>query len=226
MRNKRFALLALLLIVGIWAFFYFGGWYFWMPSGQTYRDRVASRDYAHHIYVVKHGWHTGIILEAKEIETTLIPEVAYFPDSAGYYEFGWGDAGFYQAETINAGLAISALLLPTSSVVHMVGLDASPSYYFPESQIVSVPVTASGLHRLQVALSASYARLPWQKAVYPLRRGIYGDSYFFRGAGAYSALRTCNHWTAEMLSAAGVPILRFPAATAHNLIGQAERYAQ
>ena len=50
------------------------------------------------IYVVSHGWHTGLILPYESL--SALPDLEKVLGESTYYEFGWGDADFYQAEEV------------------------------------------------------------------------------------------------------------------------------
>ena len=53
-------------------------------------DKSAENE----VYVVNHGWHTGFVLPASDIQQ-VIPELKNRFGNAPYIEFGWGDNEFY-----------------------------------------------------------------------------------------------------------------------------------
>lgn len=164
------------------------------------KDAVADQT----IHVVSHGWHTGVIVEATEL-TRVMPVLAKrFPD-AKYLEVGWGDAGFYQADKITAGLAIKALFWPTPTVVHVVGLDAEPERYFPYSEVRKVKVSREGMDQLMRFLKSSFQTTA-QGEVIRMRTGLYGDSQFYQGTGDYHLFNGCNKWTSKALYSSGFDI--------------------
>ena len=72
------------------------------------------------MYVINHGWHTGLILPYESLN-----EEPFIQDTLGYspyYEFGWGDSDFYQAEKITSGTTLKAILWPTDSVIHVISI--------------------------------------------------------------------------------------------------------
>lgn len=158
----------------------------------------------HQIFVVSHGWHTGVIVPAAPMLQQSAELRRRFPD-AQYFEFGWGDQGFYQAEEITSALTIQALFWPTPSVVHVVSLWAGPSYVFPSAPYQSLCIGDKGLQSLQRFLLASVA-LDAQQAWQPQGEGLYGDSQFYHGVGQYHLFHTCNTWTAKALQSAGLPL--------------------
>lgn len=75
------------------------------------------------IFVVSHGWHTGLILPYESL--SALPDLEKVMGESTYFEFGWGDADFYQAEEVTSGITLKAILWPTESVLHVV----SSSFY-------------------------------------------------------------------------------------------------
>jgi len=73
------------------------------------------------VYVVSHGWHTGFVIPAPEIQG-VIPELERRFGNTPYIEYGWGDKGFYQAKETTLGLTLRAIFWPTESVVHSVAV--------------------------------------------------------------------------------------------------------
>ncbi len=156
------------------------------------------------IAVVNHGWHTGIILRGGDIG----PDLAFVSAQLGahpFYEFGWGDAGFYQAEEIDSGLTLAALFWPTPSVMHVAAFSPLPERYFELGEVERLWVSAQGLARLQRFIAARFIRAG-QQPPQPFGRGLYGRSRFYRARGEYLFTYTCNSWSAEALAQAGAPI--------------------
>lgn len=159
------------------------------------------------LYVASHGWHTGIILERENLND-LIPSLAKrFPD-CDYYEIGWGDAGFYQAEKITAKITLNAVFLPSDTVVHLVGLNGDPVSYFSNSEVQEVSISAEGMKSLCAFVESSFARDETGK-LKMLGPGLYGDSQFFEGEGKYHLFNGCNKWTAKALCSGEVEIEPF-----------------
>ena len=85
------------------------------------------------VYVVSHGWHTGFVIPAPEIQG-VIPELEQRFGDTPYIEFGWGDKGFYQAKETTLGLTLRAIFWPTESVVHSVAVPQKVEEYFLNSE--------------------------------------------------------------------------------------------
>ena len=81
------------------------------------------------IYVVSHGWHTGIVIPAKRIQN-LLPELRKRFGDIPYIEFGWGDHDYYQTKEVTTGMTLKAILWPTESVIHAVAVPESADKFF------------------------------------------------------------------------------------------------
>ncbi len=170
----------------------------------TSQSSPAENSRQHMIYVVNHGWHAGIIVPAADLEQN-IPQLRKHFSGADFYEIGWGDQAFYQAGEISTTLALRALFLSRGTVVHVVAIAGSPVEYFAGHEILGTCVGSSELDSLTAFLAENFA-FGGEDAVIRPGRGIYGNSRFYKGAGRYSLLYTCNTWAAEGLRKAGVKI--------------------
>ena len=82
------------------------------------------------IYLVSHGWHAGIVVKRTDIPAGFWPQHNEFP-GAEYLEVGWGDKDYYMTPNPNLGITLKAGLLPTASVLHVVGFRGPVTHYFP-----------------------------------------------------------------------------------------------
>jgi uncharacterized protein (TIGR02117 family) len=160
----------------------------------------------HLIWVVNHGWHTGLVIDRRAARGVLVALDEAFPD-ARYIEIGWGDEGFYTAPdgAITLRLALEAMFSSRGAVMHVVGLPAPPAAVFPHAAIAPLVVSDAGFRAMLAAVGESFRRDRDGHAI-ALRRGLYGDSRFFMALGRYSMMFTCNSWTARMLRETGCPI--------------------
>ena len=166
------------------------------------------------IHLVSHGWHSGLVIPREALTgegagaalRTIATRFRAYPE----IEFGWGEARFYRATPTLAQfdlhLALAALFTPGGrpGIVQVVGLAQDTRTSFPHSDIVPVRVSQAGLARLLARLDASFRLedgLPVEGGP-----GLYGPSLFYDGQGRFSAANVCNHWSARLLNAAGLPI--------------------
>lgn len=176
------------------------------------------------IYLVSHGWHAGIVLRRADIPENIWPATVDFPD-ANYLEIGWGDMDFYQTPDPHVGIVLKAALLPTDSVLHIVGFSAVVPRYFPRSEIIRIMLPGADFERLVGAIAASFARDEAGR-VKPLGPGLYGDSRFYLSRERYHLFNTCNVWTARALRVAGLPITPARAIRVENLMAQARKFGE
>ena len=179
-------------------------------------DRVA-------VHVVRHRWHTGLVVPRDQIPPEAWPEHGRFP-TARFLELGWGDRAFYQSPDAGIRLALEASLASQGSVLHVAGLDRSPAEHFAHAEITPVVLSPRGAAALARFVSRAYARDAAGRPI-DLGPGLYPDSRFYAATGRYSLVYTCNSWIADALRAAGCPITPAWALTAGNLMFQTRRCA-
>lgn len=192
------------------------------PGQDSLIAETEPRSYS--LLIVNHGWHTGVVLPAREMRAFLPQLAERFPD-APYLEFGWGDEAFYRADKVYAGLALRALLWPTSSVMHVVAIPDEPGSYFPAQRREGICVTRKHYLALVGYIAASFWRSSSQASsshgageLASLGLGLYGDSQFYRAVGSYHLFNNCNTWLAKGLREAGMPISPGAMLTAQNLM--------
>jgi len=174
------------------------------------------------VYVVSHGWHTGFVIPAPEIQG-VIPELEQRFGDIPYIEFGWGDKGFYQAKETTSGLTLRAIFWPTESVVHSVAVPQKVEEYFSNSEVAKLCLSDGELSALIGFISRSFFR-DKSGNLLELQKGIYGDSQFYSGVGDFYLMNMCNRWTAKGLKSIGMdisPTLKLTAGSVMNYLTKA-----
>ena len=174
------------------------------------------------VYVVSHGWHTGFVIPAPEIQG-VIPELEKRFGDIPYIEFGWGDKGFYQAKETTSGLTLRAIFWPTESVVHSVAVPQKVEEYFSNSEVAKLCLSDGELSALIGFISRSFFR-DKSGNLLELQKGIYGDSQFYSGVGDFYLMNMCNRWTAKGLKSIGMdisPTLKLTAGSVMNYLTKA-----
>ena len=156
------------------------------------------------IYLVSHGWHAGIVVKRADILPGIWPQHNDFPD-AEYLEVGWGDKDYYMTPSPHMGITLKAGLLPTASVLHIIGFNGSVTRYFAHSEVIRVELSELGFQRFCSYLENSYA-LDEAGRSQPLGPSLYGAGQFYLSRESYHAFNTCNVWTARGLREAGCPV--------------------
>jgi uncharacterized protein (TIGR02117 family) len=176
------------------------------------------------IYVVNHGWHTGIAVRRADIPAGVWPQHRDLLASE-YVEVGWGNRDFYLAPEGTVWLALKAAVWPTPGVLHVVGFDGPVERFFGGREIVEVLVSDRGFRDLAVVMQEAYAK---DDAGAPIvvAPGQYPNSRFYVAREKYHLLKTCNTWTVTTLQEAGLPVGRLPVVTAAGAIGEARRFGR
>jgi len=173
------------------------------------------------IYVVNHGFHSGLTIRRSDIPRGLFPESEDFP-KAEWLELGWGDWDYYQADDPGLGLALKALFWPTASVLHVMGFSGAVAERFAGFEVARIELPPEGLDGLMLFIHHSFAREGATKAA-PLNPGLYGNSRFYPAIGTFHLFNTCNTWVARALEAAGFSMGLFRPVTAPQLMGTLRR---
>lgn len=173
------------------------------------------------IYIISHDWHTGIVIPNHKFNNKLLSLNEHFKN-AKFYELGWGDKDFYQANEITTKITLKAVFWPTASVMHVVALSSEPRFSFPFSKRIELELSEKAYKLLIDNLTKTF-KLNEKNELIKKTKGIYGYSYFFEANGYYFMTNTCNSWTAEMLDAAGIPIRTCFTLTADSVMSQVEK---
>ena len=190
------------------------------PKKGLYPPHEESKDNVT-VYVSKRSWHTGIVMDRSDIDT-LLPVLTRNIPKAKYINLSWGDRKYFMAEEGTVGLALRAALLPTKSVIHVIGYTHLPEWYVKQKQVVEVELSREGFISMADYIHDSFARDSVGYLV-PLRERPVGMSYFYLSDITYWGTRTCNVWTAKALRKSGFPINPFIALTSANVMKQVRR---
>lgn len=169
----------------------------------VHQDRSTGEP-EHTIHLVRHGWHTGIIVRSSDIPESVWPEIADFPD-AEYLEVGWGDHEFYPSPDPSNLDALRAVLGPGPSVLHIVGLSDHPTRVLPYGDLVALEIGDPGFRRLIEFIAATHERNATERAE-PIGPGLYLDSRFYPAQGRFHLFNNCNTWVVNALRTAGLPL--------------------
>ena len=147
------------------------------------------------LYIQHEALHTALIIQADlvyqgapELKTLDLPPVDYI-------RFGWGDAYYYGNFDRHSGAGLTALFLPTSSVVEVTPIIAPRQL---PGTVLAIPADAEQIHNIIIEISATFYRL-YPEQIFELRRTGIQDRRYYRANGNYHLLNNCNHWTARRL---------------------------
>jgi uncharacterized protein (TIGR02117 family) len=189
-------------------------------AGCSSERTVADSERSQVVYVVRRGWHSGVALATADWPRRDWSLLTTFHD-ARYLEFGWGDADFYQADKPGPGMALAAVLWPSSTVMEVVPLQAAPPPGTDDFEAVAVHVTNSELQAIASSLDASFDQpiSPTGKTY----RTAGGAARFYRARGNFYLFQMCNRWTADLLQLAGCSVSPRLTMTAGQVIKAARK---
>lgn len=159
------------------------------------------------IFLIDNGFHSDLALPRAEVLAAGGPFAAAAAETsrAPWVMAGWGDARFYEADSPWQGRladGLRALLGGRATVVHLEGVGP------PER------TWSTGVRRLVVSRAGLAAMIARVDRAFVLRAGRPvidpaaprpPDEAFFESREGFSLFHLCNHWTAELLDAAGLP---------------------
>lgn len=163
------------------------------------------------VYLLNNGFHTDLAVPRAALMEGGGPlaeaTASLAPDD--WVLIGWGDAVFYVDQSPIPGRLVDgarAFFKPGNASVVMLDPEASdPAKRFRVEDRQAVRLSAAGMAalraRVQASLATDAAGLPITAAARPG-----DDARFFKSRETFWVGHLCNHWTAELLSAAGLPI--------------------
>jgi uncharacterized protein (TIGR02117 family) len=150
----------------------------------------------HTLYVVSHGWHSGIVVDRAEL-VQRVPALAADIGQDGYVEVGWGEVHFYLARETNALMALRAVLRPNAAVLQVVPFAEAPRRYFAQSEVVEVRTDEAGYAHALDFIAATFK--PELRRLGP---SLYGSGWFYGAEGSFHLFNTCNSWVAAAIDRA------------------------
>ena len=176
---------------------------------------------AHRIFVLGHGFHTGLAVHAREVPETAWPARRDLPN-ADYLELGWGDREYYPRERPGVWLALRALFTPTSSALRVVPVVGPLTSFYSDSEIIELQVSQAGFQRMVEFVSETHELDANGRAI-AISSELHDGSRFYASPRIFHAFENCNVWVARALEAAGLPVDPETAITAGMLLRQLGR---
>jgi len=171
------------------------------------------------VYVVRRKWHVDIGFAATDIDPTLAPIKSQFA-GANYLLFGFGDRAYLLSKNKRSPTLLRALW-PGPGLILVTSIEGSPASAFGSSQVIELRISGAESRAIQGFIRASIG----QSELTPYAPGPYEGSEFLAARPPYSALHTCNTWSAEALRAGGEPVHVKGVILANQLWSQARALA-
>lgn len=153
------------------------------------------------VYVLDNGFHTDIVVPAAEVAARggVLDKAAAEAGGGDWLAFGWGDAGFFTGKGASFGRALDglrALFHPGNpSVIRVFAV-----YRAPDAK--KLVLSRAGFEAMAAHMEASFVTADGAPVLDPVARP---GNPFFTSREHFSVVRLCNNWTADQLSAAGLP---------------------
>lgn len=192
----------------------------------------ASDDPGVVVHLLDNGFHTDLAVPRTLLNQNNGPQARATATLApgDWVLVGWGDARFYvDARPVAARLpdGVRAFLRPggNPSVVMLDPIGASPQTRYPAERLHSLTLSSRGASALRARLEASL-RLDADGGAILIAARPGDDIRFFASRERFWVGHLCNHWTAELLAAAGLATRPVRAITSGEVMRTAERAAK
>ncbi|MFW6222415.1 MAG: DUF2459 domain-containing protein [Bacteroidota bacterium] len=175
------------------------------------------------VYVAQHAWHTGIVLKTSEISPEMCPGIAKYKKYS-YIDISWGDEFYYQHIDPGIGLALRAVLFPTTAVIKYTGIRSSVKHYYKHSNLMQIVLDSGQFNSLCMYISKSFQRDSLNRIILST---AYGKAeHFYLAKRKYHLFRTCNTWVIKAFEKAGLKINSFFVLTSGQLFRRLKKLEQ
>lgn len=178
-------------------------------------------------HLLDNGFHTDLALPRAALEARSGPlaEAVRSLPPGEWILIGWGDARFYVDQSpIHHRLpdGARAFFRPGNpSVIMLDPAPASPETMFGSEERRSFRLSQAGFEKMAKRIEASLELAGGSARVAAIRPG--DDARFFASHERFWIGRLCNHWTAGVLNAAGLPVRPFRSTVSSELMSAAAR---
>ncbi len=165
---------------------------------------IPMANTSHTIYFIYRGWHTSILIDAKELKKQN-PLLAEDLNGQKYGRIGWGDGDYFTGKNKSVATATKALIASRYSAIQLLPYDYDPFDEIPTETWVPLALTEQGMQNLLKYINSSIATDEnRQLKRLPAFGGAQGS--FFESKDRYSLFNNCNTWSLKALRAAGLPV--------------------
>ena len=179
------------------------------------------------IHVLNNGFHTDLAVPraALEARTGPLAEAVRGLPPGDWVLIGWGDARFYVDQSpIGDRLpdGARAFFRPgNASVIMLDPARRDPRDLVAADRRRSLPLSAAGFEAMAAHIEASLDLEDGRARIAAARAG--DDARFFASHEHFWIGRLCNHWSAGVLNAAGLPARPLRAITSSEVMATVER---
>ena len=199
----------------------------WTAPGDPARWRSAPGGPGVELHLLDNGFHTDLAVPRAALEARGGPlgEAVRGLPVGDWILIGWGDAKFYVDQSpIESRLpdGARAFFRPGNpSVIMLDPAQRDPTELFAEDGRRSFRVSRAGFEALAAHVEASLDLSTGAPRIAAARAG--DDARFFASREHFSIAHLCNHWTAGVLNAAGLPVRPFRSIVSAELMAAIDR---
>ncbi|MFN4297292.1 MAG: DUF2459 domain-containing protein [Brevundimonas sp.] len=182
------------------------------------------------LHILDNGFHTDIALPRARLEARGGPlaEAVSALGPGDWVLTGWGDARFYvDQRPIHHRLpdGARAFLRPGNpSVVMLTPYGRDPALAWSDERRQSLTLSPRAFDAMADRIEASLALEDGRARIAARRPG--DEAVFLASHETFSVLRLCNHWSAGVLNAGGVPVRPAHAFFSAEVMGAARRASE
>ena len=199
----------------------------WATPGDLTRWRAAPDAPGVELHLLDNGFHTDLAVPRAALERRggpLAEAVRSLP-AGDWILIGWGDAKFYVDQSpIESRLpdGARAFFRPGNpSVIMLDPAQRDPTELFAGDGRRSFRVTPAGFEAMAGHVEASLDLSGGGPRIAAAREG--DDARFFASRETFSIAHLCNHWTAGVLNAAGLPVRPFRSISSSEVLAAIDR---
>ncbi|WP_421730258.1 DUF2459 domain-containing protein [Brevundimonas sp.] len=181
------------------------------------------------VHLLDNGFHTDLAVPraAFELVSGPLADAVASLGPGDWIRVGWGDARFYVDQSpIGDRLpdGVRAFFRPGNrSVVMLDPEQGDPALGYPATARRSLSLSQAGVIAMTRRIEQSLDLSGGAARIAAARPG--DDARFFASRETFSILHLCNHWTASVLNAGGVPVRPLRAVTSAEVVASLDRAA-
>lgn len=195
--------------------------------GDGARWRAAPGAPGVELHLLDNGFHTDLAVPRAALEARPGPlaEAVRRLAPGDWILIGWGDAKFYVDQSPMEGRlpdGARAFFRPgNASVIMLDPAQTDPRAEFDEEGRRTFRLTPAGFEALAARVEGSLDLSTGAPRIAAAREG--DDARFFASHEHFSIGHLCNHWTAGVLNAGGLPIRPFRSITSGEVMAAIDR---
>ena len=199
----------------------------WTAPGNLDLWRAGPGEPGTELHLLDNGFHTDLAVPRAALEARGGPlaEAVRGLAPGDWILIGWGDAKFYVDQSPMEGRlpdGARAFFRPGNpSVIMLDPAQRDPRRLFAEDGRRSFRLTPAGFEAVAAHIEASLDLSSGGPRVAAAREG--DDARFFASRETFSIAHLCNHWTAGVLNAGGLPVRPFRSIVSSELLAAIDR---